>query len=75
MKMTSAQAARMGLIEPPPGSHDAIVRTFPDWLLEAVIGDLGRRNLRDYRNHETRWLGERASAARAERRRRKGGRP
>jgi hypothetical protein len=52
-------------------AHDRAVSTYPDWLLDAVIDDLGRQNLRDYGNHETRWKAERSSAARAERRRRK----
>ncbi len=54
-----------------PGSHQAIVRTYSDDLIEDIIADLGRFNLRDLRDHETRWKAERLSAARAERRRRK----
>lgn len=71
MKITSAQAIAAGLIQPPPGSHEAIVRRYSDRLLEAVIADLGSRNLRNLRDHETRFLAERCKAARAERRRRK----
>lgn len=79
MHITSTQAAALGLIapvKPAPGSHDAVVIQYPCWMLDAVIADAGTRNLRDYRDHETRWLAERCKAARAERRRRalKGGR-
>ena len=51
--------------------HDRAVRDYSDDLIEYAIADLGRRNLRDYGNHETRWMAERSSALRAERRRRK----
>ena len=54
-----------------PGSHQAIVKTYSDQLIEDIIADLGRFNLRDLRDHETRWKAERLSACRAERRRRK----
>lgn len=51
--------------------HAATVATYSDALLDALLADCGRRNLRDYRDHETRWLAARSSAARAERKRRK----
>lgn len=51
--------------------HIRAVSSYPDWLLDAVIDDLGKRNLRNYQDNETRWLAGRASAARAERRRRR----
>lgn len=53
-------------------THEAQVAGYPDALLVAVIEDLGKRNLRDMRDHETRWCAERSKAARAERRSRKG---
>lgn len=54
-----------------PDRNAIVVADYSDDLLDAIIADLGNRNLRDYSNHETRWLAERASACRAERRRRK----
>lgn len=68
--ITAKQAEALGIATPPParGSHEAIVRTYSDDLLEDIITDLGRRNLRDFRDHATRWMGERLKAARAERR-------
>lgn len=69
--MTTKQAVAAGLIPPPPGSDEAVVRRYPDALVQAVIDDLGGRNLRDLRDHETRWLADRCKAARGERRRRK----
>lgn len=74
IKLTSAQAAKLGLVPAKalrPGSHEAIVAAYPDALIEAVIADLGRRNLRDQRDHEVRWAAERCSAARHERAARK----
>ena len=74
LRLTTAQASAAGILkapEPYPGSHAAIVRTYSPGLLDAVIDDLSRRNLRDYSNHATRWTAERLSEARAERRRRK----
>lgn len=72
IRITTTQAAALGIdAKPKPGSHEAIVRTYSDALLEAVIEGHKHRNLRDYRDHETRWLGDRIKAARAERRRRK----
>lgn len=50
--------------------HALAVAGYPDWLLDAVIKDLGGRNLRDYKDNAVRWAGERCKAARAERRRR-----
>lgn len=60
---------KAGILTAPPkrGSHEAIVATYSDDLLEVVIADLGRRNLRDYRDHETRFCAERLSASRTER--------
>lgn len=77
MKLSEKQARALGVIPevaPRPGSHEGQVREYPDWLLEAIIADLGKRNLRDMRDHEVRWCAERCKAARAERRRRNGGR-
>jgi hypothetical protein len=51
--------------------HELAARRAPDWMIEAVIGDLGKRNLRNLRDHETRWCADRSKAFRAERRRRK----
>jgi hypothetical protein len=53
-----------------PDPHTTAVATYPNWLLEAVIRDMGERNLRNQRDHEVRWCAERSSAARAERRKR-----
>lgn len=53
------------------GSHEAIVASYSDATLEALINDIGRRNLSNLRDHETRFLAERSKAARAERRARK----
>jgi hypothetical protein len=76
IRITAAQAARAGLTTTPeappaPGTHAAIVRTYSDDLLEDLIADLGKRNLSNQRDHDTRFLADRCSAARAERRRRK----
>ena len=51
-------------------NHAQICRHYPDAILLAIIADLARRNLRDYRDHAVRWCGRRLAAARAERRRR-----
>lgn len=70
---TGAPPARPGAAAcPDQGTHEAVVVTYSDALLEAVIQDLGRRNLRDQSDHEIRWSAQRLSAARAERRRRRG---
>lgn len=53
------------------GNHELIVAAYPDALIEAVIADLGQRNLKDQRDHEVRWAAERCSAARHERQARK----
>lgn len=55
--------------------HERAVEDYPDWLLKAIIADIGRRGraLADYRDHEMRWLGGRAKGARAVLRTRKGG--
>jgi hypothetical protein len=50
---------------------EQIVAHYPTALLEQILADIGQRNLRDYRDNETRWLAERASAVRKELRRRK----
>lgn len=78
MKLTPAQIAKLGgriaqaaAIPIPPGSHEGVVRTYSDEMLTRLIDDIGKRNLSDLRDHETRWLAERSKAARAERRRRK----
>jgi hypothetical protein len=39
-----------------------------DTAIAGIIADAERRNLRDQRDHETRWMSERSSAARAVRR-------
>jgi hypothetical protein len=39
-----------------------------DRAIAGIIADAERRNLRDQRDHETRWMSERSSAARAVRR-------
>lgn len=69
--MKRRDAVRAGLIEPERGSHEWVVRAWPDTLLVHVIEDLGKRNLRDQRDHAVRWQAERCSAARHERKRRK----
>ena len=51
--------------------HAEIVRNYPDALLLAIITQEGKRNLRNYQDHQTRWMAQRLSAVRAERRRRK----
>ena len=51
-------------------SHYVTVAAYPDHLLEALIADIGTRNLRNLRDHETRFLADRSKAARAERRER-----
>ena len=51
--------------------HANAVRDYSDATIEAAIADLGRRNLRDQSNHEVRWMAERSTALRAERRARK----
>lgn len=75
IRMTELQAQRAGLIQtttkPPAGSHEGIVGTYSDEMLDLLIADIGSRNLSNYRDHEVRFLGERAKAARAERRRRR----
>jgi hypothetical protein len=52
-------------------THEITARSYPDDLIDQIIDDLARRNLRNYQDHETRWLADRSSALRAERRRRK----
>jgi len=69
--MTRAQATRLGLTKPTPRSHEGIAASYSDSLLEAVIHDLGKRNLSNLRDHATRFLAERCKACRAERRNRK----
>lgn len=51
-------------------SHLVTVAAYPDHLLEALIADLGSRNLRNLKDHEVRFLADRSKAARAERRKR-----
>lgn len=51
--------------------HAAVAATYPPGLLEAVIADLGARNLRDYQDHATRWQAERLTACRRERKNRR----
>ena len=53
-------------------THPQIVANYPDSLLEDIISDLSKRNLRDYRDFEVRWSADRLSACRKERKRRKG---
>lgn len=69
--MNTAQATRLGLIKPTPRSHEGVAASYSDQTIEAVIGDLGKRNLSNLRDHETRFLAERCKALRAERRNRK----
>ena len=52
--------------------HCQILESYSDELLEAIIADLGKQNLSNYRDHETRWKAERLTAARQERKNRKG---
>lgn len=49
-----------------------IVALWQDCTLELVIADLRRKNLRDYRDADTRYQGVRSKAITAERNRRKG---
>ena len=73
IRLTPRQAETIGLgtaPPPKPGSHEGVVLTYSDLLLAALIDDIGKRNLSNYRDHETRFLGERCKAARAERKRR-----
>jgi hypothetical protein len=60
-------SAVMNLSDP----HRRAVAGYSDATLGALIDDLGRRNLSNLRDHETRFLAERSKAARAERRDRK----
>ena len=46
--------------------HQVTVAGYCGALLEEVIADLSRFNLRNYRDHETRWKAERLSAAKKE---------
>lgn len=79
IRLTTAQATRAGIMPPTtlpprtaaPGSHAGIAATYSDDLLESIIADLGKRNLSNLRDHETRFLAERSKACRAERRARK----
>lgn len=50
---------------------EQIVAHYPTPLLRQILADIGKRNLRDYRDHETRWLAARVSAVRKELKRRK----
>ena len=52
-------------------THAEILALYEDWTLEKLIADLRSKNLRDYRDHETRHLAERAKAATAELKKRK----
>ena len=74
IRLSADQAAKLGIVPSTalrPGSHAGVVAAYPDALIEAAIDDLGKRNLRNQQDHETRWCAERASALRAERRKRK----
>lgn len=73
IRLTPTQASKLGLPapKPQPGTHAGIVAAYNDTLLERLIADLGKRNLRNQQDHETRFLAERSSAARHERRTRK----
>lgn len=53
--------------------HALAAASYSDAALAGIIADIERRGaaLRDYSNHEARWLGERMKALRAERRKRK----
>ena len=53
-------------------THSEIVALYENWTLKKLIADLRTRNLRDYREHETRHLAERVKAASAELKKRKG---
>lgn len=55
----------------PPTEHDKAVAQYSGELLEDIIADLSKRNLRDFKDHEVRWSAQRLKACRAERRRRK----
>ena len=52
-------------------THEITARSYPDTLIEAIIADLGKRNLSNLRDHATRWMADRCKALRAERRTRK----
>jgi hypothetical protein len=51
-------------------AHALTVSQYSDDLLEAVFQDLSTQNLRNYKDHETRWKAERLTAIRAERNKR-----
>lgn len=51
--------------------HEKVAAAYPTALIQTIIAKEGKRNLRDYRDHETRWLGDRLKALRAELRARK----
>lgn len=70
MRMSRKDAFRAGLVPAERGSHEAVVAGYSDALLVAIIADVGGRNLSNHRDNETRWLSERVSAARWERKRR-----
>jgi hypothetical protein len=52
-------------------SHALTVSQYSDELLESVFEELSTQNLRNYRDHETRWKADRLSAIRKERNTRK----
>jgi hypothetical protein len=66
-----APGASAATAAPAASSHEGIAATYSDTVLEGIIADASRRNLRDYSDHETRWWAARSSACRAERRARK----
>lgn len=63
---------RPGAVACPPATvHRKMLDGVSDGMIEGIIRDAERRNLRDQRDHETRWWSERSSEARAIRRERK----
>lgn len=55
---------------PPATVHDKMLDGMSDTAIAGIIADSEKHNLRDQRNHETRWWSQRSSAARAIRRER-----
>ena len=51
-------------------AHSLTVSQYSDELIEAVYAELSPQNLRNYKDHETRWKAERLTAIRTERNKR-----
>ena len=61
--------------KPRPNPHEDWARMYSTEVLLAIRETLGKQNLSNLRDNETRWKADRVKAVRAEIRRRNGGKP